>query len=259
MISCQIAGTFSGSRIIGKNFILISQHHYQWHQITKTSCCNSFQLSWPKNYNSAKDNTSGITWCQGWYQWCYMPQKCHLVLKNAMVLSTLDDTETKAVVPHDTNTNTHAIMWCHCWCQWHHMTKIVMLNLISIVFKIRNAMVPLMMLLALCDVDASANGINYQSHVMLHLISISWPKECNGTIFDGICIMWCKYQCQCCISFWLSWLMKCRSANDDTTGIRWCWFWCHWHHMTKKSCYISFWSPWPNKWNGAIDETVGIT
>ena len=37
--------------------------------------------------------------------------------------------------------------------------------------NLKNAMVPLMMLLAAYDTDASANGINYHSHVATHFSS----------------------------------------------------------------------------------------
>ena len=48
-------------------------------------------------------------------------------------------------------------------------------------------------------------------------LQLSLPKECYGTIFDTIGMMWCL----CYNSFWLSWLNKYIGAIVHAIGIMW--------------------------------------
>ena len=72
---------------------------------------------------------------------------------------------------------------------------------------LRKAMMPLTMLLASYDADASASVI-------------TWPKQ------------------PCCISVWSSLHVECNGIIDDTVSITWHWHQCQWCHMTKK-CHIA--------------------
>ena len=69
---------------------------------------------------------------------------------------------------------------------WHHTTEI-MVHPISVVFKLRNAIVPLMMLMALCNSDASASGITL-SKDMLHLNLIVLTNKCSGAIDNTLSV-----------------------------------------------------------------------
>ena len=109
--------------------------------------------------------------------------------------------------------------WYHWWCCRHCVMPMVsiieevMLHLIFIVIELRNALVSLMMLLALSYADAGANDI-------------TWIKMSS------------------CISFWTSWAKKWTGAIDDTGFIMWHWHQDQWHYMTKKLCCTSFQLSW---------------
>ena len=104
------------------------------------------------------------------------------------------------------------------WPKNHVASHFICLN-------IRNAVVPLMMLLASCDIDVSASDIKWlKCHVAPHF--------------------------------------KCLDLRNGmlplTTLSAWCHFWCQWFHMTK-SCYTSFLSSWPKEYIDSIGSAVQIT
>ena len=76
------------------------------------------------------------------------------------------------VASSDANADVNGITW----------QQVVRLYLISIVFKVRNAVVPLMILLACVTLMASANGIIITKKSCPTLFELSSPKECSGAI-----------------------------------------------------------------------------
>ena len=138
---------------------------------------------------------------------------------------------------------TKGMQWCHWWCCLHCLIWILtpvmshcQIHDVAPHFKylgLRNAMVPLTILLACYGADTTANGVNVQK-VILYLILIVFTYGIQWYLFNTISIMWCQQKCQCCTTFWLSWLKKCSSAIGEAIDITWYWCWCQWHHMTKK-------------------------
>ena len=164
---------------------------HQWCHMTKNPYCTSFWLSWPKECSSAIDDAISVTWCWLQCQWHHITRSHvalhfnHLELRNVMVSLTIPS------VSHDTKANgvtwwknpcctslhwngaiIHAvsIIWPWCQHQWCHMTKIFILQLISVVLTqgigqncdiwlpfddFRNAVVPLTILSVSHDSDAS--------------------------------------------------------------------------------------------------------
>ena len=129
-----------------------------------------------------------------------------------MVLSTPHDADTNKVDSHYTNTS--GIMWCQCWCQWYHMTKISCCTYFPLhLLKECNGAID-------DDVCIVWHWWLYQWDQMTKRscsssLPLSWPKEHNFANHASIGIMWCQHHCQCCTSFWLSWLNKNSSAIDD--------------------------------------------
>ena len=138
----------------------------------KKSCCTSFQFSWCKKWNGYIENAIGIMWSE-WMPVPMVPhgQKCH---RTSSFWSSW---------PKKCNgTTDHAVSipWCwHQW-QWHHVTPMPMAShdqkrYVAPDFSclmLRNAMIPLMMLLESFDTDTWASYIKWQK-VKLHLISIA--------------------------------------------------------------------------------------
>ena len=112
-------------------------HHWWccWHHVTlmlvpmtsneQKSHCTSFQLSWPKEYNAAIDNTIGML--PVLLQWCQMIKKVMLYI----IFITL----TLGIQWYHWQFCPHHMMPTHM--QWHHMTP---------------------MPLAYCDTSANTNG-----------------------------------------------------------------------------------------------------
>ena len=139
------------------------------------------------------------------------PHFYHLGLTNAMVSLMM------LSASHYADINTNGNTWYQHQCQRHHAMQMAshdknfMLHLIPFV-NIRNWMVPLMMLLAPCDTEASASGIKLsKNHVASHLdclevrnavvpfllpvsscnantsaSGITWPKLSCYTTFDHL-------------------------------------------------------------------------
>ena len=65
-----------------------------------------------------------------------------------------------------------------------------------------------------CDINTDVSGV-----VIFKTFQSSWPKECNGAIYNAI-------------------------------GFMCCWCWCQWHHMTKKVMLhlILVILTWGNQW-----------
>ena len=105
------------------------------------------------------------------HQWCHITKRSYcnhfsnLELRNAVVpLMVLSTSQV-----NDTNTN--GIMWCQCSCQWDHITEISQVAPHFNCLKHRIAVMPLIMLLAWCDTDASG---------------IKWPKSHVAPHFNGL-------------------------------------------------------------------------
>ena len=141
--------------------------------------CTSLQLSLPKECNGAIDDANGVTWPKSHDLPIVWPKEFNGPMDNAI-----------------------GIVWCQCQFQWGHELKGHVAPHFS-QLKLRNAMVPFFILLALCDANASANSI---------------------TILKKLC----------CTSFQLSWLNKYSGAIDDAIDITWCWCQCKWQHMAKQ-------------------------
>ena len=101
----------------------------------------------------------------------------------------------------------------------------VILPFMSLVIGLRHAVVPLIMPFASYDTDTNTNGI-------------MWPKCHIAPHFSCLNLM---------------------NAIADTIGNMWHWCQCHWCQITKKSCCIWFLLSWPTKFNGATENTIGIT
>ena len=177
-----------------------------------------------------------------------------------MVLSTYHDVGTSAVSSHNTSANRlRQLTWGATWLFCDVMPLTV--TLVSYEKKshvpphfsclsLRNAVVPLKMLLAQCDTD-QANSIKLpKSHVTPHFNCLDLKNVMAPFLRPTAVLMLHLIM--------LPQLNKCSGTIDDATGISWSWYWCQLHHMTKNSYCISFWLSWPSKWNGAIYYTVGI-
>ena len=66
--------------------------------------------------------------------------------------------------------------------------------------------------------------------LMLYLILVSWPKECNGAIDNDISITWHQYQCQ--RLHMNKKVMLHLISIVPTSGMQWCHWWCQQHHVT---------------------------
>ena len=143
-----------------------------------------------------------------------------------------------------------------CWCQWHHVTERSHLVSHFNCLSVRNEMLPLMMLLAWCNKNTSANVIKWlKSHVSSHfsclglrnsMVLILMPlASCDANIsanvalhFDYlavvllmmpltfhytdagiICITWPN--CHVTPLFWWSW----------PNQMVWCHWWHCWYHV----------------------------
>ena len=90
--------------------------------------------------------------------------------------------------------NTVGMMWCQHHWQWCHWSK----NHVVLYFHchwLRNAVVSLITLLTSNDTYITTNSIT-RPKMMLPLILVVLPKECNGAIDDAICSLWNWYQWQ---------------------------------------------------------------
>ena len=138
-------------------------------------------------------------------------------------------------VSHDADTNANGISCLQCQRhlvilmpmasheQKHHVAPHFSC------FNVKNAMVPLMMPLALCDSNASAKASNYQRSCLIPF-GLPWHKECHGAFLVP--------------------LVSC-DAKTSANGITWqkrsyfthliliilrqqmqlCHWQCYWHHM----------------------------
>ena len=94
------------------------------------------------------------------------------------------------------NDSAISITWCQS--QWCHMMK----NNHDVphfdCLDWRNAIMPLMMLPALCDTDISTNSVTWPKMSCWASFILSWPKEWNGSIDDAFGITWSQYHCHWC-------------------------------------------------------------
>ena len=98
-----------------------------------------------------------------------------------------------------------SIMWCWHWQQLHHMTQKVLLHHI---LDLRNAMLPLMMLLALSE--TKANGDTWPKETCCISFHLSLPKEKNEVIYGAVGIRWHLYWSQMAL------------CETNTSVIIWC-------------------------------------
>ena len=141
---------------------------------------------------------------------------------------------------------------------------------------LRSAIVPLTMLFASLDADASAIGFIWPRRSCCTSLLSSWPKNYSGAIYDAVSIMWYWHWCQ----WYHEMSMSMAVVSPDQTshvvphfdyldvrnavvpltvpvascdaisanGITW----------PERSYCSSFQSFWPNKCNGAIDNAMSI-
>ena len=136
-------------------------------------------------------------------------------------------------------------------------------------------MVPLAMLFASHDADASASGIIWPRKSCCNSLQSSWAKKFNGAIYNAVCMMWHWQWCQWHhvmpmaavshdqkshvaphfdyldarnIVVLLTMLMALYDASISGNGMTW----------PEKSCCSSFQSSWPNKCKVAIDTDISI-
>ena len=158
----------------------------------KKSFWNSFWLSWPKDCNGA---TIFILWTQHSCQWHHMtkshiaPHFGHLDLKEGS--DAIDDT--RVMLHLITIIITLEMQWCHWWHLYNHL-------------DLRNALMPLLMLLASCG--PRTNGV-------------TWPKETCCLLF--ICLYLRKM---------MSFMMLLVSCNTDIDPNSNCFM------RAKKPCHI---------------------
>ena len=133
-----------------------------------------------------------------------------------------------------------SIIWC-----WH-LTPMASHNEESDVtsdyncLDLRNAMVPQIMVLALCN--AGVNDVIWPKEACCLSSQLSLPKEISVAIYDAVAIMW-----QWCWSKWHyvtpTSVVSCDASASGNCVIR-----------PKKSCCIYFLLPWPKEWNGDIEN-----
>ena len=191
--------------------------------MTKNPHCTSFWLSWPIECNSVTDDVIIIMFCSCQYQWHHMTREvmlhlifivpdlryelchwqCHLASGDTCANSDtcpkshispcfnfldLGNADVPLIMPSASwDADTGIIIWSQksCWNTFYCL-------------DLRNTMVSLMILLALCD--AQANVATWPKEDMLHIIHFSLPKEINGAVgimwhyidFNGI--MWHQNQ-----------------------------------------------------------------
>ena len=149
-------------------------------------------ITWPKSHvpsqfvhldlrNVMMPWTTLLTWYQSLCKWCHMTKKtCYILFWSSLCK------ECSAVIDDIVHITW---FWYQCsgttWhqhqCLWHHVTPVMMPmashNQNSHVaphfnyLNLRNAVGPLMMLLASCNIDASANGIGWP---VTHIPSHTW-------------------------------------------------------------------------------------
>ena len=129
-----------------------------------------------------------------------------------------------------------------------------------------SGMMPLMALLASCDIDASINSITWPRKLCCTSFRLPWLNKCSAAINDGIIItmilMPVVSHDQIChvaspfdhldLAYKMVPLMTLLASCDTTTsisGITW----------PKMLCWILFQSSWPIEYSDAIDNAIGIT
>ena len=89
----------------------------------------------------------------------------------------------------------------------------------------RNAVVPLMLLLASHESNASTTGITWPKKSGYTSFQLSWPKKCNGTTDNTVGITWDQHQCQ-----WTT-VMSHLILIILTQGEQCYHWWHHWYHV----------------------------
>ena len=93
--------------------------------------------------------------------------------------------------------------WCHCWCFWHHAVPIPVpvvshdqKSNVPYFLDLRNAMVPLTVMLASCDDNTGGNGVSDQKINFAISFDLCWSKECSGVTGDAVGRIWHSFQCK---------------------------------------------------------------
>ena len=160
------------------------------------------------------------------------------------------------------------MLWCHWWHNWHHvipvLTSVVLHDQMSYAaphfdcLDLRKAMVPLMMPLASCDVDASAIGITWPkvhvaphfSHLDLRNAIVPWWYHQHHMMLTPVPMASHDHKSHIAPHFdFLDLGNTSCDADTSTNSITW----------QIKSCWTSFWSSWPKECNDAINSDVCFT
>ena len=238
--------------------------------------------------------TLGMQWCYWWCCWHHVmlrpaPMVSHdqrnhvapnfscLDVRNALALLTI------LLASHDASSGvsdqkscctqfqlslTWGMQWYHCRYYCHYVTLMPTpmatydqkSNLESSFswYNLRNGVVPLMMLLAAYDTDASANGIKLpQSHATSHfnclylrnaIVQFLMPLASGLTNTSANFAPHFDYLTNTNGVVALVMPLASHDTDAGANGIQW----------PKSNVSSKFWSSWPNKWNGPIDDTVGL-
>ena len=80
---------------------------FQGHQMTKMSCCTSFQLPWLMECNGAIENTVGFTWMS--LASCSADVGANSIIRQTIMLHLISIALT------------WRMQWCHWWYCWHYV------------------------------------------------------------------------------------------------------------------------------------------
>ena len=113
----------------------------------------------------------------------------------------------------------------------------------------RNALMPLILLLASYNVDASTNGVTCP--LFCTSFQLPWPKEYNGAVGNtiGITLHWCQH-------YWhhITKVVIMHIISVVSTYEMQCYHWCcRWHHMKLMEL------PLPSKYEKVILHLILIT
>ena len=228
-----------------------STHDVTW------SCPTSFWLSWCKEYNGAIDGASSVT-CH-WHQCLWLQITKKFMLHLIFIVLT----------------------WGIQWCNWgYHQCDMPLKSVLTAShdpkshvsphldwLDLRNAVVPLMMLLAAHDTNASLNGITWpECHVAPHfncfglrntvailtmtVVSCD-AKTCANGMHDQKSHVSPQFDNLDPRNVMV--LLTMQSVSCDTASCVNGVFW------SEKSYCTSFWSSWPRECNGVIYAVISIT
>ena len=225
----------------------LCQHQWQWHHMTKRSCCILFLWYWPKGCNGAIDNA---------FQCHMMPtpvsrplhdQKSPVALHfNCIELRNITVPLIIASVSWKVHVNANGVIWQekHIAPHFDHLDlRNAMMSLIMpLASHVQKSHLQLILIILtfemqmdnwqchLASVDTSANVTPWpQSHIVpyfdcLDLGDTVVPLMMSSALCDADTgfngTKWPRMSC--CIKFQLSWPKVCNSAINDASSITWC-------------------------------------